>query len=99
MSNVKIGDVYASSWGYDQTNVDFYQITKIVTDKTIEATEIGSERIEGHPDRVIPVIDNFIGKPFRKRLTKYLTIKINNYASASLWDGQPKYCTPFGEGH
>ena len=31
---MKQGDVFVSSWGYEQTNVDFYEVVK-VTAKTV----------------------------------------------------------------
>ena len=34
-----VGDILYSSWGYDQTNIDFYQVVK-VTAKTITVKEI-----------------------------------------------------------
>ena len=36
-----VGDVFVSSWGYDQTNVNFFQVVKN-TDKSVWVREIGS---------------------------------------------------------
>ncbi len=44
MNDIQIGDLFSSSWGYDQTNVDFYEVVR-KTAKMIELREIGS-RIE-----------------------------------------------------
>jgi hypothetical protein len=38
---LKEGDILSCSWGYDQTNVDFYQVTKVVSDKTVKIRQIG----------------------------------------------------------
>ena len=27
--DLKVGDILYSSWGYDQTNIDFYQVTAV----------------------------------------------------------------------
>jgi hypothetical protein len=40
---LKVGDVLYSSWGYDQTNVEFYQITA-TTPKTVTFREICQTR-------------------------------------------------------
>lgn len=40
----KVGDVLYESWGYEQTNVNFYQIIK-VTGRTVTFQEIGCESI------------------------------------------------------
>jgi hypothetical protein len=57
----KVGDVYATSWGYDQTNVEFYQITKVSpSGKTVSAQEIGQE-IRGTDGEPIDVESRFYG--------------------------------------
>jgi hypothetical protein len=38
---VKPGDVYVSTWGYDQTNVDFYEVVRVTASKA-ELRPIGS---------------------------------------------------------
>lgn len=45
--NVKIGDIFCSSWGYDQTNINFYQVIS-TTDRMVEVQEIsGAREYEG----------------------------------------------------
>ncbi len=40
----KVGDIFATSWGYDQTNVEFYEIVKVSkTGKSVTAHEIEQE--------------------------------------------------------
>lgn len=29
MEPLKVGDIFYSSWGYDQTNIDFYKVLEI----------------------------------------------------------------------
>lgn len=36
---IKVGDIYYISWGYEQTNLDFFQVLK-VTDKTVRIKQI-----------------------------------------------------------
>ena len=45
MNDIQIGDIFSSSWGYEQTNVDFYEVVR-KTAKMIELRAIG-KRIEG----------------------------------------------------
>lgn len=42
----KVGDILYSSWGYDQTNVDFYQVTR-TTAKGVYLIQIGQKEVEG----------------------------------------------------
>lgn len=70
--SVKEGDIFVASWGWEQTNVDAYQ----VVDKkgaTVTLRAIGLRTIEGSEaymsDRVVPVPNAFIGEAFTKRIT------------------------------
>lgn len=40
---VKVGDIFFTSWGYDQTNVEFYKVVRC-TDKTVWVQETGQVR-------------------------------------------------------
>lgn len=97
-TKIQLGSIFYDSWGYDQTNVDFYEVTKVVSDKTIEVTAISAQRLDDNEERVIPVSQAYIGEPMRKRINKWKGISMT-FGSARLWDGQPKYCTAFGNGH
>lgn len=61
----KIGDLLCASWGYDQTNIDFYQVTQ-VKGKMVEVREIGGHSVEGSgqshgmADQVKVVKDSFV---------------------------------------
>jgi hypothetical protein len=58
----KVGDVICNSWGYEQTNVEFYQVIK-VGQKSIEIKEIYQKTVQGSEAfmscSVLPDIDNF----------------------------------------
>lgn len=45
LKGVKIGDIYYSSWGYEQTNVDFYQVVAFKGKGTAVLREIRKEYI------------------------------------------------------
>ncbi len=69
--NVKVGDIFYTSWGYDQTNVDFYKLIEL-KGKTGTFQELSSEVVEGTEGymscEVIPG-ETFIGEPFKSRFT------------------------------
>ena len=86
IANVKEGDIYVASWGWEQTNVDAYQVVA-KKGASVVLREIALESIEGSEgfmsDRVRPVKDAFIGGEFKKRITgKY--INIDDVRGASL---------------
>lgn len=67
------GALLSYSWGYDQTNVEFFQVTRAskssvwirpIACKSVEATGWAS-------DRVVPDPDQFIGPEVRKRIGPY----------------------------
>jgi hypothetical protein len=85
---VKIGDVFRSSWGYDQTNVDYYQVVA-VGNKTATFCKIAqlSESDGFLQGNCVPATNQFIGKPFKKLIQKSSTessayIKIYSFANA-----------------
>ena len=43
---VKVGDIFRSTWGYDQTNIDYYEVTKIIGKAFVEMREINQLSIE-----------------------------------------------------
>ena len=50
------GDIFYCSWGYDQTNVDYYQVVRVTNSKA-EVLPIGSTCVEAHGpggNRVVP---------------------------------------------
>ena len=102
---LKVGDIMYSSWGYEQTNVDFYQVIKttktMVTIVRIESKIWHTKSGPGYIKRM-PVPGSFVGKPLRRKVQDYgsvPSVNINSYASASLWDGKPKDATMPGWGH
>lgn len=98
---LKVGDILYTSWGYEQTNVDFYQVTAVVGAHSVKIREIKQScvRSEGHSDYVVPVPDAFKGEEELKRVQHGNYIRIASYASASMWEGRPVYQTALGWGH
>ena len=93
-----VGSILASSWGYDQTNVDFYQVTRVVSGATVEVRKIASQEAsdgaQSMTGRVVAVKDKFVGEPKQYRV-RHNGVKIASYARASLWDGKPMYVSHY----
>lgn len=97
---IKVGDIFYSSWGYDQTNVDFYQVMQLVGKCTLLLKELNQERVEIHgylSGQTMPIKDSFmyIGEVLKKRVkincfTGKPTIKICDSSYAHAWDGKAK---------
>lgn len=97
---VKVGTIFYASWGYDQTNVDFYEVVAI-KNQTATVREISQNREHtGHDcGRCTPIPGNYYGQPMTKRVNfKYEkpSMNISSSQHATMWDGTSKY---FSSGH
>jgi hypothetical protein len=97
----KVGDILYSSWGYDQTNVDFYEVVESLEksvklrklqSKTVNVS-MGSDSVSAKPGRYA---DN---KVLLRRVSPSGSVKIDSVSRAYKWDGRPKYETSSGWGH
>lgn len=89
---LKVGDVLNTRWGYEQTNVEFYQVVAVsgvmVTLRQIAATKTDAGFMSGTK---VPHPDNFIGEPIRRRANARNSVKIDGVCGASPWDGKPQH--------
>ena len=73
--NIQVGTILVNSWGYDQTNVDAYEVIAKPSPQTVVIREIALQTIEdseGHmSDTVKPVAGAFIGEPEKRRITAH----------------------------
>jgi hypothetical protein len=106
---VEVGDIFAASWGYDQTNVDFYEVVGITASgKSVKVLPIGKEVTyvgEGGSTRVTPRPGSFDldAVPATKRVRFYrddAIIRISSYANAyRVSPDAEQYETALGFGH
>ena len=65
------GSIIYNSWGYDQTNIDFYQVVES-KEKSVILREIASSTVAGSEGfmsaSVKPIKDYFVGEPILKRI-------------------------------
>ena len=96
----KVGDILYASWGYDQTNIDFFQVVG-TTEKTVSVREIDSKTVGGSQgtDYVMPVPDHFTGPVISRRPNPQGSLAIKSFIYAYSWDGKPKHQTAAGYGH
>ncbi len=43
---VQVGDIFEATWGYEQTNVDFFQVVELVGSSSVRVREVYPERIK-----------------------------------------------------
>ncbi len=101
---LEVGDVLSGSWGYDQTNVDFYQITEVPSKCFVMAQKIGGKtnRESGSAIFVVPVKDSFEegSEPKRYKAGPDNSISIASYLhpSKTNWEDE-HYETHWAYGH
>lgn len=63
---VKVGDIFSASWGYEQTNNDFFQVIALVGEKSVRVREVNPPIISRDPvsgmseDRVYKITNEIL---------------------------------------
>jgi hypothetical protein len=91
------GSVLECSWGYDQTNIDFFKVLS-VKNGWAWIVPVAQEIVEYQPsymgEKVMPLEEVVTGPKFRRKIGaggEY--VKIRSYSGASVWNGKPKMQT------
>jgi hypothetical protein len=102
--DVKIGDVFRCSWGYDQTNIDYYQCVALIGACMMEVREIEAQTEETGwlQGKCVPAIGKFstepdgseAGQKFRDENGYYPSVpKKSRRVKISLSSsGEPSFC-------
>lgn len=89
---IKEGTILYSSWGYDQTNIDWYKVVR-ANEKTAWVVRLRAKKTyDGHMHGASEPTDEQFGEVIRRKIKNYGYdyINIDSYASAYVWDGRPK---------
>jgi len=98
IDSVRVGDIFVDTWGYDQTNVDFYQIVE-KKGRAVMVRPIAARSVKGSEgfmsDRRVAVPGNFKGEAAKKILgfsngQAHLPSK---YGWCGKWSGSAMSCT------
>jgi hypothetical protein len=95
---LNIGDVLYSSWGYEQTNIDYYLVIALKGKSSVVIQEIAAvKKYETHSDRgtCTPDTNIKVGEPMTKRANGN-RIKLNSFSGATplefkVINGKKKY--------
>lgn len=97
-TTLKKDDILCGTWGYEQTNVNFYQVVEVSpTKKTVKIREIGAKQTYnamGMCGTKMPVPGDFTSEVMTKKVGpgwngKGNYINIKSYLGVSNWDGSP----------
>lgn len=103
-TSLKPGDILSAAWGYEQTNVSWFQVLSVAGKQTVMIREIAGHVTEdggfmsGHS---MPMKDGFCADsvPMKKRVSGpvgHESVRINSYMHAYPWDGKPEFCSWYG---
>ena len=106
---VKVGDIFHYSWGYEQTNANYFQVVALkgtkqviireIAYKTTETTGLDSYRVAPCKDRFLQhsqfIKNNDIGavKQVKGLQNGTIYISIESFGFCSLWDGKDDLMT------
>lgn len=98
-TSLKLGDVLHYSWGYDQTNCEFYEVVEVSpSGKSVVIREIGAATVEGSQgfmsSSLTATPGRYIGEPMRKPVQDGDRVPMD-FGSASKWDGRPRYSSHY----
>jgi len=101
---LEVGDVVNTSWGYNQTQCEFYQVVGLKAKTMVHLREIAQKHTDDA--HVVPVLNKFVGEQFSKRVNPtYNSIKISESRRATPTSKDdngnfaPSYVTAYGCGH
>lgn len=87
-----VGDIYYTSWGYDQTNVDFYEVTAITPGSiTVRPLKQSTTETGFMCGNTVPHKGQVCGEEIRCMFTGH-GFKAKRY-HLSKWNGQPQRCS------
>ena len=95
--NLEKGLILYTSWGYDQTNVEYYEVIDVPSPCYVILQEIGAPLARGEESFMsghsVPNPDNKIGEPIRRKVDMAggsPSVRINSSVIAWVWDGREK---------
>tara|TARA_R110000764_G_C10830121_1_gene362785 strand:- start:44 stop:628 length:585 start_codon:yes stop_codon:yes gene_type:complete len=109
--SLKVGDVLYCSWGYDQTNIDFFKVSKLMGKNKVALIPISGVYTElngAYGNKVVAsaeIPNESSRNSFISEEKNYMvdgasnTITISSFANAHLYDGRPLYETDRMYGH
>lgn len=93
----KVGDLLVSSWGYDQTNVDFYEVVALKGAKNVVLRTVAHDSKETGfmSGTCTPRKGVFTGEAFTARVSVGGRATVRRGGSAGRWDGRECYWSSY----
>jgi hypothetical protein len=107
MNEVTVGTIFQSRWGYDQTNIGYYEVVAMTpSGKSARLRKLSQEVVdkdELHTWEMVVPGNAYTSLVFTKKLsqddTHGASFKVAYSEYAWVWDGKPKHQTGPLSGH
>lgn len=93
----RVGDLLYSAWGYDQTNVDFYEVVRVSKStiwlqkrRAVITPGAGLSPMSGYS---VPGDGFESERVFSRRVSPHGSVKIDDCSRAYRWQGKPVGCS------
>jgi hypothetical protein len=96
--DIPVGTMFYRTWGYEQTNVDFYEVVALRGKRTVMLRPIVADTIEcgSMSGTATPVAGKFKGEAFAARASSANEIRIDGRKAVQVWAGRPITCSWYG---
>lgn len=95
--NLDAGVILYTSWGYDQTNTEFYLVKEAPSKCFVTLQQIAAPLVKGEEGymsgRRFPDPELLVGEPFRRKVDMSgarASVRIDSVVTAWVWDGKEK---------
>ncbi len=90
--NLQLGHVLRTCWGYEQTNVEFFEVTKLVSKTMVELRELSriSKDTAWEQGKSVPKLAAYCGESLRRKVNMAggsPSVRIDDVRTARLWNG------------
>lgn len=76
-----VGDVFYSAWGYDQTQINYYEVTRVIGARTFEIRRIAEQSADDGGQSMtgvcVPHLGQYIGDAKRVRMDDFGRVKVD----------------------
>lgn len=93
-SEIKPGAILSASWGWEQTNINFFMVKKVSNGWAVVVQLKNSSKGSDMYSEEMPTFQE-VGEPMRRKMKYQDSLKISSFMYASLWDGKPEKATHY----
>lgn len=104
--DIKVGDIFYTYWGYDQTNSEFYEVIAVRgsrIDLRELACDVDRSGADWGQDKITPIPGKYVSDEIHTVSARadgtVTNLDGKSFLDLSKWDGRPIAVTSFGWGH